>query len=145
MKILLERLVSPLCIERYEFDVKHDFIEYVGNSESRRNSKDDPWGHEWKDFYKIELDIINDKYNKLMEECEDEESADMLRIDWSIETDVYNPIVQRTKNGESFYGAEYGSRERLKKLPWTKDEVKELVLNAVLQKMKKTKWKILVD
>lgn len=139
MKIELKRFISPLHLEIYEFDVDKFYIEYCGFSKSLRNSESDPWGHEWSEFYRKEIEEINARYEKLVWESDDEEHEYEIRLDWRKELDKYNPCVAH------LYSGEFGPAESLKKLPWTKEEVKEMILEEMKNHFKKEKWHIRIN
>lgn len=145
MKVEITVKTSELFCEIYEFEATYDYIEYTGYSYSRRNSPNDPWGHEWTEFYAKERALIDEKFDRLMEEVDNECDADMVRLDWNKELEAFNPVCNKTIEGEPFYGGQFGPSKWLPKLPWTPKKVEKLVIEEMTKKLKKTKKSVRIE
>lgn len=139
MKIEIARYLSNLFCEIYEFEADYDSIEYTGYSDSRMNSPNDPWGHEWSEFYAEQIEEIDKKFQNLLDETDNECDADMVRMEWREASKKFFPTCHKTNEGKPFYGGHFGPSEHLPKLPWTDEEVEKLVIEEMTKKLKETK------
>ena len=116
MTILIYNYKSETELLIYEFTLidlfgKFEF-SYEGFQISRRNDKDDIWGHQWSDHFHTQ---------KYKEQAEYEEANDYYPDNWDYDpleegyleiAKKYNPIRNKTKAGEPYLEGMFSKMRR---------------------------------
>ena len=127
MRFEIEHIVSDIEAEIYVFEARGDSFQYAGISYSRRNDTEDVWGHLWSEHFAR----AKEKEMKEFEDYDDDyyNFCPMIEERISAIKDKYNPCIQKTKSGRSYYNAQYGGKLPAPKL--NHFEIKDRILNKI--------------
>lgn len=118
-KLLVEYIIDDISKEIYHFVLSGDTWIYSGIYYVHRNDRDDVWGDQWGDKYKIkqreELDELSISlgyahYDEMGDECGEwmDDRVDEIY-------NAYNPVCQKTRHGKPYYSGcywGYGLRDK---------------------------------
>ena len=139
MNFKLYKYKSETELFIYDFfycDFNNTF-KYEGFQISRRNDKNDIWGHQWSDHFHAQ---------KYKEQAEYEEANDYYPDNWDNNpleegyleiAKKYNPIRNKTKAGEPYLEGMFSKmRRNLPKPEFTEEELLDKLKKAVADKLK---------
>ena len=141
MTILLYNYKNETELLIYEFVLNDIFgkfeFSYVGFNISRRNDKNDVWGHQWMDHFFHQKYKEQNEYEEVNDYYPDNWDYDPLEEGYHAISEKYNPVIQKTHTGESYLT---GIRCRMSgSLPtpeFTEEELLEKLKIAVAEKFK---------
>lgn len=126
MKFDIRHRISELEEEIYSFELCSNFIKYKGFSSSKRRNLNEPFGYDWRAYYKTakesELNALEKEFGEDVFEYYHPEHERVEEID-----DRYNPIMHKLLSG--VFSNRVAKEHPLKISP---DDVK----NALIEKIK---------
>lgn len=120
--IEIKHELSETYREIYVFDVLPTFVIYRGIYYSHRNDRFDIWGDEWADVYGKDEGDAKQKCISKYQQCFFDEIPRSCQLEWEAIGNKYNPVLNKTKDGKSYYSGQMGGLT----LPTPKLSVEEL-------------------
>lgn len=132
MKIYIEHQISETEMFIYGFNCylngKNQLVfNYCSCCESRRNDKNDVWGHLWGDHYHEKEQAELKQFKKTHDYEPNDYRYDSLDEDYYKISQKYNPVMHKTAFGKPYYGGLYASSEHLPKIPFSDKELTKLI------------------
>lgn len=138
MNITLYKYINETELLIYSFDYSqhNNNFRYTGMQISRRNNKDDVWGHHWSKHF-------TDKKYKELDEYEQMHDFDPSGWDYNPLQEgfdaiykKYNPVENKTETGKPYLEGSFSTQGKLPPPVFTKEEILEKLKIAVAEKFK---------
>jgi len=133
---------TELFIYEFFYYEYNNYFIYEGMMISRRNDKDDVWGHHWEKYFIEKKKRELQEYEDIHDFYPDGWDYDPLQKGYDAIQRKYNPIINKTKTGKPYYEAVYSSVGNLPKPLLTEEEILEKLKIAVAAKFKDVKLKL---
>jgi hypothetical protein len=149
MNIKLYKYINETELLIYSFDYyqHNNNFRYTGMQISRRNNKDDVWGHHWAKYFTDkkykeldeyerthDFDPSGWDYNPFQEEYEWDYNP--FQEEYDAIYKKYNPIENKTETGKPYLEGTFSTQGKLPPPVFTKEEILEKLKIAVAEKFK---------
>lgn len=128
MNITLYNEKSDTCREIFEFQLYSNVIKYVSYSISYRDNENDIWGDMWQEAHKKEIEEIQAKIDKIIDETYSCYSYGVSELQTELQN-KYWPTCCKTIRGETRCSGQSGGT--MPKYPWDEMGLKMLLVKEV--------------
>ena len=143
MNITIYKFINITELLIYEFSYNGKVFSYTGFMISRRNDKNDIWGHKWSDHFTKQKYKELAEYEELHDYYPDGYDFNPLDEGYNDIHKKYNPVLHKTNSGKVYLEGSFSAQSRkLPKPEFTEEELLEKLKKEVAKKMKKATLKL---